>query len=242
MTKTHNKLIAGLGILSMGLLLGGCSSALSDTSVSIKEVNAENPVIISTYNYEGQKIDQIKTNQVKVKADEHIDSALSVKYGQNRIVHENNPMLIFSDLTNFADQYDKNIADKTYINPDGIALARLDKSQPIAGEIYGMFKKKLPADGTAVIIKSKSGDPIGIFAGHMVSIKSFDSDDDDSNAVVTIDSHKILIYSAAYTIYPISAMKSMYHDTKATTTSHQAQVHTQTVSPKIADNSKNGKK
>lgn len=196
--------------------------------------------MISTYNYEGQKIDQIKTNKVKVEADKNIDSALSVNYGQNRIIHENNPMLIFSGLTNFADQYDKNISNKTYVDPDGLPLTRFDKSQPIAGEIYGMFKKRLPADGTAVIIKSKSGDPIGIFAGHVVSIKSFDSDD-DSNAVVTIDGYKILIYSAAYTIYPISAMKSMYHDTKATTTSHQAQVHTQSITPKI-DNDKNSKK
>lgn len=240
MLKIHKKLITSLTVTAISISLSGCTSALSDTSVHIKQVNSENPVMISTYNYEGQKVDQIKTNQVKVKADQNIDSALSVKYGQNRIIHENNPMLIFSGLTNFADQYDKNISNKTYVDPDGVPLTRFDKSQPIAGEIYGMFKKRLPADGTAVIIKSKSGDPIGIFAGHVVSIKSFDSDD-DSNAVVTIDSHKILIYNAAYTIYPISAMKSMYHDTKATTTSHQAQVHTQSITPKIG-NSKSNKK
>lgn len=240
MLKIHKKLITSLTIAAIGVSLSGCTSALSDTSVHIKQANSKNPVMISTYNYEGQKIDQIKTNQVKVEADKNIDSALSVKYGQNRIIHENNPMLIFSGLTNFADQYDKNISNKTYVDPDGLPLTRFDKSQPIAGEIYGMFKKRLPADGTAVIIKSKSGDPIGIFAGHVVSIKSFDSND-DSNAVVTIDGHKILIYSAAYTIYPISAMKSMYHDTKATTTSHQAQVHTQSITPKI-DNSKSNKK
>lgn len=230
-----------LAVTAIGISLSGCASALANTSVRIKQVNSQNPVIISTYNYEGQKIDQIKTDQVKVNADKNIDSALSVRYGQNRIVHDNNPMLIFSGLTNFADQYDKNISNKTYVDPEGVALTQFDKSQPIAGEIYGMFKKRLPANGTAVIIKSKFGDPIGIFTGHVVSIKSLDSDDDDFNAVVTIDDHKILIYSAAYTIYPISAMKSMYHDTKATTTSHQAQVHTQSIVPKL-DNGKGNKK
>lgn len=230
-----------LAVTAIGISLSGCASALANTSVRIKQVNSQNPVIISTYNYEGQKIDQIKTDQVKVNADKNIDSALSVRYGQNRIVHDNNPMLIFSGLTNFADQYDKNISNKTYVDPDGVPLTQFDKSQPIAGEIYGMFKKRLPADGTVVIIKSKSGDPIGIFAGHVVSIKSLDSDDDDFNAIVTIDDHKILIYSAAYTIYPISAMKSMYHDTKATTTSHQAQVHTQSIVPEL-DNGKGNKK
>ena len=83
-----------LAVTAIGISLSGCASALANTSVRIKQVNSQNPVIISTYNYEGQKIDQIKTDQVKVNADKNIDSALSVRYGQNRIVHDNNPMLI----------------------------------------------------------------------------------------------------------------------------------------------------
>lgn len=227
--------------ISATFLLTGCTSALNDQSVKITEKNPETPIIVSTYDFQGQKVDQIKLAKIKITSDDKINSAIDVKYGQNKIVHNNNPMLIYNDLTNFADQYDKNITNKHYLDEYGNPVSIANKSIPLSGSIYGMFKKQLPSDGTAVIIKSKSGAPIGIFAGHVVSVKDF-GDSENSNAVITLDGHKIFIYNSAYTLYPISAMESMYHNKKATNISHQAGIKTKSVTPQVDSGNKKTKK
>lgn len=236
-----NKKVGLAGILLSCLFLTGCTSALNDHQVSIKEANKKSPVIVSTYDYQGQKVDQVKMTAVKIKSNNQITSAIDVKYDENKIVHNNNPLIVYSGLTNFADQYDKNIANSKYIDEYGNPVKNPDKSHPIAGEIYGMFKKEFPEDGTVVIIKSKSGAPIGIFAGHIVRVKDF-GDSENSNAYITLDNRRVFIYNSAYTIYPVSALKSMYYNHKATGTSHQAGVQTKSVAPMPNGDSKKSKK
>lgn len=223
-------------------MLSGCMNATAGESIKISESDKNNPVMIQTYDYNGQKIDQVAVNKVDISSNKEIDSALNLRYGQNTIIHDNNPLIAYSGLTNFADQYDKNLAQNTKgFDLAGDKVVPDDKSQPIAGEIYTMFKSKLPDDGTVVLIKSKSGAPIGIFAGHVVNIKDFGSSE-DSNALVTIDKHKILMYSCAYTMYPVSAMKSMAEKTRATNTSHQQNVKTRQALPTGSNNNSNNKK
>lgn len=215
--------------------LSGCvANATNDKTIKIPEQDGV-PNTVSTYDYQGQKVDQLKVKNTKIKSDSKIDTAINVVYSQNKVIHANNPLLIYNHITNFADQYDENLANKHYVDPEGNAIGTYDKSKAVSGIIYGMFENKFPSDGTVVVVKSKSGAPIGIFAGHVVSLKNFGNTDND-NALITLDGHEIFIYNAAYTLYPISAMKSMYQDKVATGISHQAGIKTKTVEPPAPDN------
>ena len=226
-------------LFTCSIMLSGCASALSGRHIKLKEID-NHPIIVSTYDYQGQKVDNFKLKQADIVSDSKISNAIDVKYGQNKIIHANNPMIAYVNLTNFADQYDENIANKKYIDVFGNRIVALNKAHPEAGEIYGMFRDRFPSDGTVVIIKSDSGSPIGIFAGHEVSVKDF-GDDDKSTAEITLDGHKTFIHNTAYTLYPVSALKAMYKNHKATDTSHQAGVKTKSIIPNT-DTTTSGKK
>lgn len=227
-------------LLTCSTMLSGCASALSGQHIKLKQID-NYPVIVSTYDYQGQKVDNFKLKQADIVSDSKISNAIDVKYGQNKIIHANNPMIAYVNLTNFADQYDRNIANKGYIDAFGNKIMASSKAHPESGEIYGMFHDQFPSDGTVVIIKSDSGSPIGIFAGHEVSVKDF-GNDDKSTAEIMLDGHKIFIYNTAYTLYPVSALKAMYKNHKATNTSHQAGVKTKSVLPNTDTGTKKNNK
>lgn len=230
MIQMHKKKLQFATLIAVSsFLLSGCESALSGRHIKLKEID-DNPIIVSTYDYQGQKVDNFKLKSADIMSDRKISNAIDIKYGQNKIIHANNPMIAYVNLTNFADQYDKNIANKKYVDAFGNKIMASSKDHPEAGEIYGMFKDQFPSDGTVMIVKSDSGSPIGIFAGHEVSVKDF-GNDDKSTAEIILDGHKIFIYNTAYTMYPVSALKAMYKNRKATNTSHQAGIKTKSIMP-----------
>lgn len=236
-----NKLKMKVGLLACcALILTGCSSAV-DGTVHLNKMNHQ-PVSLETYDTNGQIIDKLKLPSIKISADKDISTAIDIKYGQNKVLNSSTPLLAFNDLTNFIDKYNKNISNQRYVDNFGHGvLYGNNKSVPVSSEVYGMFSDKLPKDGSVIIVKTNSGSPIGIFAGHVMNVKDF-GNDDSANAVITIDGHKLFIYNAAYTIYPISALKAMYQNREATVTSHQAGVKTKSTIPPVPSTSNNNKK
>lgn len=241
MKKTRKKAVSFITIVLASLSLSGCVASLGGHDVSMKETDKNSPVYVDTYDYQGQKADQFKLSSIKIKEDKRIANAIDVDYGENKIVHSSSSLIAYQGVNNYADRYSSMIATRQLDNPS-ISQgknAATNKSLPTAGDIYYKYRKQIPANGTVVEVKTQSGSLIGYFAGHRASVLDF-GNDDNANAVIKLDDHKIFLYNASYTLYPVSAAKSMWQDKKATTTAMQADIKTHD-GTKIVENNSNKK-
>lgn len=218
-----------LALFSLTILfaLSGCDSTLSGHTVKLKQTTPTRPVIAVNYDYQGQKVDQFKTNNLKIKSDKKVLTAIDANYGENKIVHSSSAFMAYQGVTNYADKYYNQSSEKAMQN--GVTTQIANKALPTAGDIYHEFAKEWPDNGTVVEVKTTSGSLIGLFVGQRASLTDFGSDD-DANAVVNLDGNKIFLYSASYTLYPISAAKSMYHNNKTTNKAMQASIKTHAAS------------
>lgn len=203
-------------------LLSGCVSDLSGNTVKISGA----PVIVNTYNNDAQKIDSIKTNNIKIVDDSELTPAINIKYGDNKVVHTSSSLIAYSGLTNYMDNYrhlqaSTNTQDTTS-----------DKSIPTIAHLYGNFDSFDKPDTNLVLVKSKTGTPIGAFVGKDIEIKQIGSTD-FPNSVITIDKHKLFVYDCSYTTYPVAALKAAYNDQKVSTVQQQKNVKTGTIDPKL---------
>ena len=78
-----------LALFSLTILfaLSGCASTLSGHTVKLKQTTPTRPVIAVNYDYQGQKVDQFKTNNLKIRSDKKVLTAIDANYGENKIVH-----------------------------------------------------------------------------------------------------------------------------------------------------------
>lgn len=217
-----------VGIVAVCTLsLSGCMSSLSGHTVTIKETSSKSPVTIANYDYQGQKVDQFKTNKAKIKADKNVLDAIDIDYGENRIVHSSSALIAYSGIINYADKYSSYTAQQLLEMPkeSDTHKALGNKSLPTSGDIYHLFKHDWPTNGTVVEVKTGSGSLIGCFIGYKASVTDFGSSN-TANAIINLDGQKIFVYNASYTLYPISAMKSMSENNKATNKALQANIQT----------------
>lgn len=159
--------------------------------------------LTSTYDANGQKIDQITAKSVYIHTDNEMSkkdsngdeksSVIDVDYGKNRMTHVGSTLIAYEGLTNYEDKFTKhvNIADHT-------------KSIPLLNTMYQDFKNDWSGDSKVVMIRSQLGLPLAVFTGNHVSI--YQSDMKNATKFV-IDGHRLLVYRADYTIYPISSLK-----------------------------------
>lgn len=214
-----------IALFSLTILfaLSGCDSTLNGHIVKLKQTTPTRPVIAVNYDYQGQKVDQFKTNNLKIQSDNKVLTAIDASYGQNKIVHSSSAFMAYQGVTNYADKYYNQVSEKAMRN--GVTTQVVNKALPTAGDIYHEFAKEWPDNGTVVEVKTQSGSLIGLFVGQRASLTDFGSDG-NANAVVNLDGNKIFLYSASYTLYPISAAKSMYHNNKTTNRAMQASIKT----------------
>lgn len=189
MNKTHKKLIRlvslFLVIISCTAVLSGCEG-LEDFEVNLREAANGLPVTVATYDFNGQKIDQIKSNQVYIHSDDNMQDldgtskVIDVDYGDNR----------------------------TIIDDRG----NEDHSIPFISRLYKDFKNDWSGGpATLVFIKSQSGKPIGTFYGRRVSVHQTDVPDATN---FLIDGHRLFCYRCDYTTFPLSVVQSMANNTK----------------------------
>ena len=175
---------------------------------------------MSTYAANGQKIDQIKAKSVYIHTDREMSktdsdgneksSVIDVDYGKNRMTHVGSTLIAYEGLTNYEDKFTKhvNIADHT-------------KSIPLLNTMYQDFKNDWSGDSKIVMIRSQLGLPLAVFTGKHVSIHqsslplavftgkhvSIHQSNMKNATKFVIDDHRLLVYRADYTIYPISSLK-----------------------------------
>lgn len=214
------KLISAVFLASMIFSLAGCTSELGGHNVKINQSTAS-PIIIDTYNNDGQKIDQLKTGSIEIEDDKKLDPAIDITYGNNKLIHTSSTLIAYEGLHNYMDNY--RTWQSQLQNQNIIA----NKAKPSLASIYehtpDAFHNK---DRNVVIIKSQDGTPIGVFVGQKVKICQI-GESDFPNSIITIDGHQLFVYDCSYTTYPITALQAMAKSDKVNAIKHQSNVKTE---------------
>lgn len=193
--------LLSLSILSV-TLLSGCSN-FENWELSMRSKIGALPLTVSTYDSNGQKIDQIKAKSVNIHTDKKMSqkdsngneksSVIDIDYGHNRMIHVGSTLIAYEGLKNYEDEFNKHVN----INDQ-------NKAVPLLNTMYQNFKNDWNGDAKVVMIRSQLGMPIAVFTGKNVSIHKSDM----KNATqFVIDGHRLVAYRADYTIYPIASLK-----------------------------------
>lgn len=200
--KLRKKLgmIFGIGILA--LTLSSCSN-IANWELSMRSKIGALPLTVSTYDSNGQKIDQIKAKSVNIHTDKKMSqkddkgnegsSVIDVDYGHNRMIHVGSTLIAYEGLKNYQDVFSKH----TNINDQNHAV-------PILNTMYQNFKNDWSGDSKVVMIRSQLGMPVAVFAGKNVSIHKSDM---KKSTQFVIDGHRLFVYRADYTVYPVASLK-----------------------------------
>ncbi|KRM32754.1 diaphanous-like protein [Lactobacillus intestinalis DSM 6629] len=161
------------------------------------------PLTVSTYDSNGQKIDQITAKSVDIHTDKKMSqqddkgkensSVIDVDYGNNRMIHVGSTLIAYEGLKNYQDAFSKHVN-----------INNQNHSVPILNTMYQNFKNDWAGNSKIVMIRSQLGMPVAAFAGKHVSI--YKSDMKNATQFV-IDGHRLFVYRADYTIYPIASLK-----------------------------------
>lgn len=208
--NSKSKKLIAISALCLILIpvLSGCAF-FENAEIEINQSTVGLPLQISTYDFNGQKIDEIKTSKAKIHTDRKMSeksdgkensSVIDIDYGSNRTIHVGSTLIAYEGIKNYADVY----------NHEHIKVnATQDKSVPIVTDIYKDFQNTWGKgyNGTVVFVKSQSGVPIGTFYGKNVSVHKSKI----KNATnFVIDDHRLFCYRCEYTTYSLSALKTMF--------------------------------
>lgn len=196
----------GIAVLLMvlSLTLSGCAW-FSDVTLDIRSNITGLPFTISTYDYDGQKIDQIKASSVKIstyKPMSKVDSnrneqsnVIDVEYGNHQMIHVGSSLIANEGLTNYQDKFNQKVNIKN-LNP----------SVPMLSEIYNNFKNNWVGKSRVIMIRSQAGKPIAIFVGNRVRVTGTDM---KSTTKINVDGRRLFIYRCDYSIYDLSTVEKM---------------------------------
>lgn len=214
-SKKLIKIIASVALCAGSMfMLTACGDA-ENFALNIRQSTFGLPLTIATYDFEGQKIDQIKTNKAYIHTDDNMSkknsdgdeqsSVIDIDYGKNRSIHVGSTLLAWEGIKNYSDIYNHEHVNVNTKNKN-------DKSIPFVNRFYNNFKNSWGGNGTVVFIKSQSGAPIGAFYGKHVSIHRTKV----KNATdFVINGHRLFCYRCNYTTYPVHVLKSMAQNKKA---------------------------
>lgn len=180
-------------------VITGCSD-IQNWELSLRSKVGGLPLTVSTYDANGQKIDQIKAKSVDIHTDKKLSqkdesgkensSVIDVDYGNQRMTHVGSTLIAYEGLKNYEDAYNKkhvNINDQ-------------NKSVPLLNTMYQDFKNDWNGNAKVIMIRSQLGMPIAVFVGNHVSLHKSNM---KNSTQFVIDGHRLFVYRADYTIYPI---------------------------------------
>lgn len=201
--KSKKKVSLFLFSFLMLLTLAGCSN-IQNWELSLRSKVGGLPLTVSTYDANGQKIDQIKAKSVDIHTDKKLSqkdesgkensSVIDVDYGNKRMTHVGSTLIAYEGLKNYGDLY----------NEKHVNVEEQNKSIPLLNTMYQDFKNDWNGNEKVVMIRSQLGMPIAVFAGKKVSIHKSDM---KNSTQFVIDGHRLFVYRADYTIYPIASLK-----------------------------------
>lgn len=200
--KLMKKLSLFLGLGIVILTLSACSD-FQNWELSMRSKIGALPLTVSTYDSNGQKIDQIKAKSVNIHTDKKMSqqndngkeksSVIDVDYGKQRMIHVGSTLIAYEGLKNYEDAFNKHVK-----------IDDQNRSILLLNTMYQNFKNDWKGDAKVVMIRSQLGMPIAVFTGNDVSIHKSDM---KNSTQFVIDGHRLFVYRADYTIYPIASLK-----------------------------------
>lgn len=200
--KLKKKLNLFLILGTLALTLSACSN-IQNWELSMRSKIGALPLTVSTYDSNGQKIDQIKAKSVNIHTDKKMSqqndngkensSVIDIDYGHQRMIHVGSTLIAYEGLKNYEDAFNKHVK-----------IQDQNRSVPLLNTMYQNFKNEWKGDAKAVMIRSQLGMPIAVFTGNDVSIHKSDM---KNSTQFVIDGHRLFVYRADYTIYPIASLK-----------------------------------
>lgn len=209
MNRYKKSLIVGATVLTLGLSVPLTAHAsifgwFDNFELNLRSATTGLPLTVSTYDFDGQKIDQVKAKSADIHTDSEMSkidsdgneqsSVIDVDYGNKRMTHVGSTLIAYEGMKNYEDQFSK------HVNIDDH-----EKSVPLLNSMYQDFKNQWNSQARVVMIRSQSGKPIAVFAGNHVSVQSTEM---KNSTKFTVDGHRLFAYRCDYTVYPMSSIKS----------------------------------
>lgn len=227
-----DKLIKILTVSAFAMILSACQGELQGHALSFSRAQ------LQTYDNTGQKTEQVNFKHVKVEDDPKIDSAIDLKYGENKIIYSKSSLIITEKpLINYYDEYIK------VIKQQGFNLNTVPNNKlPIQAQIYKEFKDEFTKHSNVLLIKSPQGQLIGVFIGQNISFKQLNDENDTSNLITTINGNKLFAYNVSYAVYPATTIQAMYTNKNASNEKQQKTVNAKQIVPSDDSSNKKSKK
>lgn len=179
--------------------LSGCAALGKfggDISRELQGINAT----MTTYNQDGQIIDQISGNSFNIQRDDRFDSrnseggsnkdssVLLISLGDSHISHVGSTMVLA-----------ENGLEDIYQEGDGhVFLDNTEPGTPFLNTFLEKNRNMWSGKSKIIMVRSQDGDPIAIYSGDNVEIFGTDI---PSSTQLQIDGQFMLVYRADYTIF-----------------------------------------
>ena len=198
------RLLAACLALALLPLLYSCSM-ISDYTLDLKSKLVGIPFTVSTYDYDGQKIDQIKGKSVHIEtykpmskknsSGDEQSKVIDVEFGGQQMIHVGSSLIANEGLRNYEDTFSKKVA-----------ITDKQRSIPVLSIMYNNFRNDWLSKGKVIMIRSQAGKPIAVYAGNKVRVSATDM---PSTTQINVDGHRLFIYRCDYSIYDMETIKKM---------------------------------
>lgn len=197
--KTNKRIVALLGVAVMALTLSGCT-LLDDWGSDFRQQWKGLPLTVETYDYNAQKIDEIKGKSLAITRDSQFDETdeegntskeskvMKITVGKHMMRHVGSSMIAYQNgLTNVIDQY-----------PRKVKVLDNSRSMPFVNRFVHSFQEDFKGQKYVILIRSQTGKPLATFAGNHVRVSSTDV---PSSTNLLINGKRLFVYRCDYTIY-----------------------------------------
>lgn len=198
------RLLAACLALVLLPLLSSCSM-ISDYTLDLKSKLVGIPFTVSTYDYDGQKIDQIKGKSVQIEtykpmskknsSGDEQSKVIDVEFGGQQMIHVGSSLIANEGLRNYEDTFSKKVT-----------ITDKQRSIPVLSIMYNNFRNDWLSKGKVIMIRSQAGKPIAVYAGNKVRVSATDM---PSTTQINVDGHRLFIYRCDYSIYDMETIKKM---------------------------------
>lgn len=194
----YKKLITMAVTICAVLMLSSCAMFASwgeEITRAFNGVEAK----MTTYNQDGQIIDQVKGKSFRVSRDDRFDktnssgeveegSVLLISLGDNHISHVGSTMILSQE--GLKDIYHE--ADGT------VDLENQEAGTPWLNDFLEKNRNLWKGNSKTIMIRSQDGDPIAVYSGNTVEIMSTDV---PQSTNFRVDGKYLFVYRADYTVY-----------------------------------------